>query len=127
MFLATLATKMSSISEVSPLVKVVREGLGIGESSVVFAISPSSVRDDTREVGSKAMSLPATPSSAFFLSQASRPPVRSGVEQNGNIFSSYASCLDTALWKVGGAAIALRLVQLATVSIISIHATLLSM
>lgn len=118
MFLATMASKMTSPSDTSPLVKAVRDGLGITESSFVFAISPSSVRDDTRQDVPKAPSLPTTPSSAFFLSSQMPKPVRSGpVAQIGDIFPAHVQCLDMALWKVGGASIALRLVQIANVSI----------
>lgn len=115
MFLATLATKVVSGTEISPLVKAVREGLGIEESAIVFAISPSSVRDDIEDGGRKTASIPSTPSSAFFLPQTHKQ-VRTGAEQTGDVFAAYVSCLDMALWKVGGAAIALRLVQIANVS-----------
>lgn len=118
MFLATMAGKVTSPNEISPLVKAVRDGLSIAESSVVFAISPSSVRDDALQDVPKAPSLPTTPSSAFFLSSQAPKIVRSGpVEQKGNIFPTQVQCLDMALWKVGGTAIALRLVQIANVSV----------
>jgi hypothetical protein len=114
MFLAALASKVTSPAEFSPLVKAVRDGLGVAESSIVFVISPSSVRDELRKGASNAISLPSTPSSAFFLSQA-QTPVRSGIEQTGDIYAASSSCLDVAVWKIGGAAIALRLVQIANV------------
>lgn len=115
MFLATLAMKMTSSADRSPLVKAVKDGLGINESSIIFAISPSNVRDQARGA-LKQISLPSTPSSAFFLSQTQRP-VRNGIEQKGDIFPVFASCLDSAMWKVGGAAVALRLVQIANVGV----------
>jgi hypothetical protein len=114
MFLATLAAKATSPPEFSPLVKAVRDGLGVAESSIVFIMSPSSVRDELRKNASKTVSLPSTPSSAFFLTQA-QTPIRNGIEQKGDIFPASALCLDMALWKVGGAAVALRLVQIANV------------
>jgi len=113
MFLAAVATKVTSPAEISPLVKAVKDGVGVAESSLIFAISPSSVRDELRRAW-QPISLPATPSSAFFLSQIQKP-VRSGVEETGDIFAVDSSCLDMALWKVGGAAISLRLVQIANV------------
>ena len=113
-----MASKVTSPNEISPLVKAVREGLGIAESSVVFAISPPSLQDDARQDAPKAPPLPTTPSSAFFLSSQTPKLVHSGhVEQKGNIFPAQARCLDMALWKVGGTAIALRLVQIADVSV----------
>lgn len=114
MFLATLAAKATSSPEFSPLVKAVRDGLGLAESSIVFIMSPSSVRDELRKSASKTISLPSTPSSAFFLSQV-QTPLRNGIEQKGDIFPANASCFDMALWKVGGAAIPLRLIQIANV------------
>jgi hypothetical protein len=114
MFLATLATKVTSPAELSPLVKAVREGLGVAASAIIFFMSPASVRGECRGGASKLISLPSTPSSAFFLSQVQNA-VRSGIEESGDILAANLSCLDMALWKVGGAAIALRLVQLAKV------------
>jgi hypothetical protein len=114
MFLAAVATKVSSTAEVSPLVKAVKDGLGVPESSLIFVMSPSSVRDDLRMGASREISLPVTPSSAFFLSQVQKP-IRHGVEETGDIFATDVSCLDIALWKIGGAAISLRLVQIANV------------
>lgn len=116
MFLATLATKMTSSTDSSSLVRAVKRGLGIDESSIIFAISPSGLRDQDQQRTPKLLSLPSTPSSAFFLSSAQKP-VRSAVEQEGDIFPAYAVCLDSALWKVGGAAVVLRLVQVANVGI----------
>ena len=114
MFLAAVATKVSSPAEISPLVKAVKDGLGVPESSLIFVMSPSSVRDELRIGASQQTSLPVTPSSAFFLSQVQKP-VRHGVEEKGDIFAADVSCLDMALWKIGGAAISLRLVQIANV------------
>jgi hypothetical protein len=39
------------------------------------------------------------------------------VEVVGDVFVVKAACLDSALWKIGGAAVALKLVQLAKVCI----------
>jgi hypothetical protein len=116
MFLATLATKMISSVDSSSLMKAVKRGLGIDESSIIFAISPSSLRDQNREGALKPLSLPSTPSNAFFMSLAQKP-IRSAIEQKGDIVVAYASCLDSALWKVGGAAVVLRLIQVANVGI----------
>jgi len=39
-----------------------------------------------------------------------------GFKMEGDVFVVRAACLDMALWKIGGAAVALRLVQVANVS-----------
>ncbi|KAF7969330.1 hypothetical protein HWV62_27717 [Athelia sp. TMB] len=56
-----------------------------------------------------------TPSSAFFLApaQTSAPHM---MELLGNIVTTDAACLDTSVWKIGGVAICLKLVQLAHTS-----------
>lgn len=116
MFLAALAAKMTSSAVSSSLVKAVKHGLRIDESSVIFAMSPSSLRDQAHKGPFKSLSLPSTPSSAFFLSSAQRS-IPSLVEQKGDIFTVHTSCLDGALWRTGGAAVVLRLVQVANVGI----------
>lgn len=79
-------SKNTSSSAVSPLIKVVNEGLNVPESSIIFSVSPSG-------------------------SMHSRD-----FKMEGDVFSVRAACLDVALWKIGGAAVALRLVQVANVS-----------
>lgn len=82
MFLSTTALKNTSVS---PLIKVVKDGLGVTESSITFSVSPhSSTHRDFK--------------------------------MDGDVFVVKAACLDMALWKIGGAAVALRLVQVANVS-----------
>ncbi|KAF8233255.1 beach-domain-containing protein [Tricholoma matsutake] len=83
MFLSTAMSKNTSSSAVSPLIKVVNEGLNVPESSIIFSVSPSG-------------------------SMHSRD-----FKMEGDVFSVRAACLDVALWKIGGAAVALRLVQVA--------------
>jgi hypothetical protein len=86
MFLSTTVSKNTSSSAVSPLMKVVKDGLGVPESSIVFSVKPHS-------------------------SMHSR-----NLKMEGDVFVVRAACLDMALWKIGGAAVALRLVQVANVS-----------
>lgn len=117
MFLVTLVSKAATPTDLSPLVKAVKNGLSIEESCIVFSISPSSLRDDAQIIASGSHIVPSTPSSAFFQTHsiASTPHM---VELVGDATMASAACLDTALWKIGGAAICLRLVQLAHVSLI---------
>ena len=42
-------------------------------------------------------------------------------EIEGDVFTVKAECLDVALWKISGAAVVLRLVQLASVSLLLFH------
>jgi hypothetical protein len=86
MFLSTTALKNASSSTVSPLIKVVKDGLGVPKSSIAFSVSPHS----------------STHAPNF--------------EMEGDVFVVKAACLDMALWKIGGAAVSLRLVQVANVS-----------
>lgn len=117
MFLVTLVSKAATPVDLSPLVKAVKNGLSVEESCIVFSISPSSLRDDAQIIASGSRSMPTTPSSAFFQTHAiaSMPQT---VELVGDATTASAACLDMALWKIGGAAICLRLVQLAHVSLL---------
>ncbi|KAF7982777.1 hypothetical protein HWV62_26692 [Athelia sp. TMB] len=115
MFLVTLVSKSATPVDLSPLVNAVKQGLRLEESCILFAISPASARDDTQIVVSGPTLTTTTPSSAFFLApaQTSAPHV---MELLGNIVTTDAACLDTSVWKIGGVAICLKLVQLAHTS-----------
>lgn len=117
MFLATLVSKAASPGDLSPLVKAVKDGLCVDESSILFSISPSSVQDDAQVTASTIPPMTSTPSSGFFSSPAQKS-TWSVVEQEGDIAISSTTSLDSALWMVGGAAISLRLVQLANVHLL---------
>lgn len=106
MFLSDTANKNPGHVELSPLMKVVKEGLGIDESSIVFSISPYGLRDESKDS-------PATPPNGYSRDQPSHP----GFKVYGDVFLAKSACLDMALWKIGGAAVTLRLVQIANVSI----------
>jgi hypothetical protein len=91
-------TNATKNSDVSPLMKAVKNGLGVPESLFVFSLSAS-------DCGASG--------------QNSAVPVKGllkEVESRGNVFTVKATTLDMALWKIGGAAVALRLVQLAQVA-----------
>ncbi|KAG6865427.1 hypothetical protein C0991_002665 [Blastosporella zonata] len=94
MFLATVATKQPSAHThltQSTIMKAVKHGLGIPESAVGFAVSPISA------------------------SESATSTLVDGFKREGDVFVVKAACLDMALWKIGGAAVALRLVQVANV------------
>lgn len=70
---------------------VVRDGLAVGDSSIVFSLNTASELQST-DTG-----------------------IRLGFVGIGDIFLVKNGTLDMALWRIGGTAIALRLVQLANV------------
>lgn len=103
MFLAlksTVPRPKSKPGEQISIVKALKKGMGIPETSVIFAFSAAG---------------------APGWGQDGAVGVRCGIgaldgEIEGDVFTVKAECLDVALWKIGGAAVVLRLVQLATVS-----------
>ncbi len=67
-----------------------KNGLGISESSIIFAVSPATTLFENTEAGE--------------LNDAAK---------DHDIFLARCNGLDLAMWEIGGAAVALRLVQLA--------------
>lgn len=82
-----------SAAEVKNLINSFKNGLGIGEASIIFAISPATTLFENKETGD--------------LNDA---------VMDSDIFVARCNGLDLAMWEIGGAAVALRLVQLASVS-----------
>ncbi|KAF9466003.1 hypothetical protein BDZ94DRAFT_1252774 [Collybia nuda] len=95
MFLSTIASKQAPASALVQLIKAVKDGLGIPESAIQFSFSTPRSQGSTVNT-----SIPINGSTREFKFE-------------GDIFAVKAMCLDMALWKIGGAALALRLVQLA--------------
>ena len=75
------------------LVKAINDGIGIEETSVVFSFSPAAY-------------MPRADGALITLSRFTK---------DGNVHATKAYCVDTAMWEIGGVAVALRLVQLAKV------------
>ena len=75
------------------LVKAINDGIGIEETSVLFSFSPAAYM----------------PSADGALTTLSR------FTKDGNVHATKAYCVDTAMWEIGGVAVALRLIQLAKV------------
>jgi hypothetical protein len=86
-------SKGGSNKDASSLVKAINQGFEIEESAIVFTATPS-VIDRPSRVG--------------FLN------VR--FVKEGDVVCVRARCIDFAMWQLGGAAVALKLIQLATVS-----------
>ena len=103
MFLAlksTVPVPKSKTGVQTSIVKALKRGMGIPETAVIFTFSAAGARGWGQDKG---------------------VGVRCGIgalngEVEGDVFTVKAECLDMALWKIGGAAVVLRLVQLATVS-----------
>lgn len=93
-------TNATKNSDVSPLMKAVKNGLGVPESLFVFSLSASNCTASGQNT--------AVPVKGLLKE----------VESQGNVFTVKATTLDMALWKIGGAAVVLRLVQLAQVILI---------
>ncbi|KAF8208087.1 hypothetical protein K438DRAFT_1667321 [Mycena galopus ATCC 62051] len=107
MYLSTVVAKGSTPPAQTPLMKVVKDGLGIAENAIVFSVSPlncpeadSGVGGAGTGVGAEGGIVPANGSKRFFKIQ-------------GDVFIVKAACLDLSLWKIGGAAVPLRLLQVA--------------
>ena len=79
------------------LVKAINDGIGIEETSVVFSFSPAAY-------------MPRADGALTLLSHFTK---------DGNVHATKAHCVDTAMWEMGGVAVALRLIQLAKVVLCS--------
>ncbi|KAI0273049.1 beach-domain-containing protein [Russula aff. rugulosa BPL654] len=91
-FLSNLSSSKSGISpDVVALVKAINEGIGIEETSVVFSFSPA----------------------AYMHRADGALTILNRFTKDGNVHATKAHCVDTAMWEIGGVAVALRLIQLA--------------
>jgi hypothetical protein len=115
MFLSAIATKGSTPSDMSSLMKAVREGLGVNDASLIFSISPASYHAQESNVLPSSPITPRTPFTGS-PSRAAQTRTRTPFKIQGDVFLVRARCIDMALWNIGGAAVPLRLVQLACVS-----------
>lgn len=77
-------------ADVTQLQAAIKNGIGINQASVVFALTPSHTKAGLQIV-------------------------------EGDVFVMNHGSLDSAMWRIGGAAVALKLVQLASVSAIIGH------
>jgi hypothetical protein len=84
--------------DVVALVKAINDGIGIEEASVVFSFSPAAY-------------MPRADGTLATLSLFTK---------HGNVHPTKTYCIDTAMWEIGGVAVALRLIQLAKVRLFQI-------
>lgn len=95
-FLSTIASKHGVPPDVASLVRAIKDGIGIDEASVVFSLVPSIFWDKSDSQD--------TPVERSVMGRFAR---------QGDVLPMKAYCVDNAVWKIGGAAVPLRLVQLA--------------
>ncbi|EIN04780.1 beach-domain-containing protein [Punctularia strigosozonata HHB-11173 SS5] len=101
-YMSTLVSRFPGPAGLSPLMKAIRDGLGIAEPSFVFALTARGVDvDDPRNW---------TTEVDVFMDQ--RQP--QGLVSVGDVFVVRGSCLDAWVWRLGGACVPLRFIQLAT-------------
>ncbi|PIL27451.1 hypothetical protein GSI_10600 [Ganoderma sinense ZZ0214-1] len=80
----------ASAKEVKTLINTFKNGLGISEANIIFAVCPATTQFENKETGE----------------------LYDGA-LDGDVFIARCNGLDLAMWEIGGAAVALRLVQLA--------------
>lgn len=94
--------RLTPSAELSALLKGAQDGPGISEDSIVFALTPSGYQ-----------SVGADVQNAVVLNSAMRKDrVRESAAVKGDVAIVKPQCLDVSVWKIGGAAIPLRLVEL---------------
>jgi len=97
-FLSNLGSSKSGISpDVVALAKAINGGIGIEETLVVFSFSPA----------------------AYISRVDGALTTLNRFTKDGNVYATKACSFDTAMWEIGGVAVALRLIQLAKVLHIS--------
>ena len=108
----------------SGMMKVVKNGVGIAESHLVFSFAaedcndggvptPIPIRGQLRTKAQQQHARRASKGSFNSLSIEVDGWKLGELEAQGDVFVVKAACLDSALWKIGGAAVGLRLLQLA--------------
>lgn len=88
----------------SGLLKVLKSGVGFNEDSVVFLLKPSVLTEDNQNFSDVLRDEPVQALAGRWKRQ-------------GDVMDVGSHGFDYAVWKLGGAAIYLRLVQLANVSL----------
>lgn len=100
-----LDSKRATASDLTPLIKGSRDGVGVSEDAIVFSLTPAGYQSVDTETGH-----------AMVLNGAARKDrIRDKAEVKGDVVVAKPQCLDVSLWKIGGAAIGLRLMELSTV------------
>ena len=114
-----------TIGAPTPILKALREGMqaiGVREESVLFGLAPAGFGwgvDSTGASSQESQALGGSPvsrrASGNWTDHEKEKPPGEQVRLSGDVFVVKAESLDVALWKIGGAAVALRLVSLGEV------------
>lgn len=88
----------------SGLLKVLKSGVGFSEDSVLFLLKPSMLTEDDGKFSDVPWDEPTQVSASAW-------------KRGGDVMKVESHGFDYAVWKLGGAAVYLRLVQLASVSL----------
>jgi hypothetical protein len=96
MFL-TSVSKLGQPGAATSIVKALSEGLNLAEKDIIFSLSPTNL-----SCSGSHSSVRCNNSSAEFI-------------MSGDIYVVKSTCMDESLWKIGGAAVPLRLIQVANV------------
>ena len=103
--LSIFLNTMTHTRKPSTIPALLKAGLGISANSIVFTITPSSQNSHSSVCESG-------PEIIKFQSSNDQP----NVMVDGDMMTVRSICLDLSMWRLGGAAIPLRLVQLAQVN-----------
>lgn len=85
-----------------------REGPGISEDLIVFALTPFGYQDGDGSLDS--------PDATVLNAALRRDRTREKARIKGDVVVVKPQCLDVSLWEIGGAAVPLRLIELSQVS-----------
>ncbi|KAL5530973.1 hypothetical protein ACEPAG_3849 [Sanghuangporus baumii] len=96
----------------SSMLRILKDGIGINEDSFILSVSAAGYR--CGEADANGGLKPAYVRNGVSSQQA--PANRDHLGIAGDVVPVLAESLDTALWRIGGAAAALRIVELATTS-----------
>ena len=88
----------------SGLLKILKSGVGFNEDSILFLLKPSALTDGDEKFSDTPWDEPIQVTTG-------------GWKRQGDVMKVESHGFDYAVWKLGGAAIYLRLVQLASVSL----------
>lgn len=98
-------SKRPYASELTSLLKGVKDGTGIPEESIVFALNPVGYQEADSD----------RKDATVLNSSLRKERARERAKVIGDVVVAKPQCLDVSVWKIGGAAIPLRLVELTRV------------
>ena len=104
----------------SALVKALKDGLGIAEESFVFALTTSGYEETGEGLGEDRLDGGKAPgrhvTSLASWGASGDPRRRSTAAIRGDVVVVQPQMLDDTIWKIGGSAVTLRLIELSNVN-----------